>query len=189
MFFLSLAVCLLAACATNPPAPAAAAKATPVYSIADRSYLSLCMAMSLSAHDMAEDKLQGEPADRVKAGYAGDPRGPVLVPLVDQVYGDSFTDTWDYTGGFYSDCAASIGHLSVEQSQASMPCLYPALVTAVARDAREAGIGKPQVQAQFASHADLAQAAIDAVYAPAAVPQKSVVMDDWNSCMDPLTRS
>jgi hypothetical protein len=160
-----------------------------VYSVADRSYLSLCTALSISAREIAEDKLQGQPADRVKAGFAGDPRASVLVPLVDQVYGDSFTDTWVYTGSFYTDCAEHVGHLGPAETQPSMTCMYKGIVAAAALAAREAGTEKSEAYALFSGHADLARPVIDGVYAPAVSPGRGVVMDDWNACMDPLTRS
>jgi hypothetical protein len=167
----------------------AAAKPAVVYSIADRSYLSLCMTLSISAREIAEDKLQGQPADRVKAGFAGDSRAPVLVPLVDQVYSDNFTDTWDYTGSFYKDCGDRVGHLSPAQIQPSMTCMYKGVVAAAALATRETGTEKSEAYGMFSSHGDLARPVIDGVYAPKATPGRGVVMDVWNSCMDLLTRS
>src|ERR1700756_185130 len=85
--------------------PAPAAVPNPGYTAGENKELSYCMWLSTAAYAIAGYKLHGDPASVPKQFYAKDQQSDVLLPLVDNIYGDKVVDAWDYAGDFYRDCA------------------------------------------------------------------------------------
>lgn len=104
---------MLLGCTASPPplAPKEApvpAKAPALYSANEGSRLMLCMSMADNAMTIATYKTAGKPIDEIKALYKQGPQSKMTVALVDKVYSENVSNTWDYTVNFYRECAVNM---------------------------------------------------------------------------------
>jgi hypothetical protein len=180
------AVLLMGACSAAfaaAPAPAATTTPNPGYTPGENKELSYCMWLSTAAYAIAGYKLHGDPASVPKKFYATDPQSDVLLPLVNNIYGDKVTDSWNYAGDFYRDCASDIAKIPPQRSAPSGVCMHATLIAATARTARAAGTPKEKLYALYADKGPLARKIIDGMYAPKETPAQGVELQTWSDCM------
>ena len=178
---LALSALMIGLCSAALAAPPAAA--SPDYTAAEQKQLGYCMWLSSAAYTIAGYKLHGDPDSVPKKFYSADPQSQVLLPLVNTVYSDKFTDAWNYAGDFYRDCANNLAQVPPERSGASGICMHATLIAATARTAREAGTPKEKVYALYTAQGPAARKIIDGVYAPKTVPIQGTELQTWSDCM------
>ena len=185
---LSGVVCLLAACAANPPAATAPAKSTTgtTYTSDESSKLAYCDALTVNAWIIAIQKQSGTSADEVKAQYANSSADvkPVLLKTVDKVYAESSDKPWDYAVSFYKDCATNVAAVPVGRSDFATFCMMNSLIAQSSLSMRAVGKSKEEAEQAFAGlKGDLPKKIVDSIYAPATAPSRQVDMEVFNKCL------
>jgi hypothetical protein len=174
---------VLAACASAPPPPA---KSMAQYTRQEASRLAFCMAMTDNVFTIAWWKLAGRPVDDIKMLYASQPESKLTVPLVEKVYEDPFTNRWDYTVAFFSECALNLANVPAPRSDMASYCVQNSMIAAMAREFKDANFTREKAQQQFDKMPATAHRIVDDVYA-STKPRADLVHGVWGKCMEPLT--
>jgi hypothetical protein len=159
----------------------------PIYTSHEQKSLTYCMGLSDTAMAVATRKIKGVPIAQVKALYAGKPQAAVAVPLVDKVYGDAFLSPWDYTVGFFKECAANVAEVPETRVGLASYCLQRGMIASVAETYKETGAPKETVYQKLSGFkGETAQQVIDTVYAEPK-DRAAATLGAWNNCMEPIS--
>lgn len=184
------ALMLLGCAASTPPlAPKEApvrAKAPALYSTNEASRLMLCMSMTDNAMTIATYKATGKPIDEVKALYKQGPQSKMTAALVDKVYGENASNTWDYTVNFYKECAVNMVNMQAPRSDMATYCMQNVMISTTAYNLKEAGLPKETTYKRFDKMGDTPRQIVDDVYRQSGTRTEAATRT-WNSCMAPLT--
>jgi hypothetical protein len=185
-----LALTLLGCATSTPPlapkeAPARVRTPAP-YSASEASRLMLCMSMTDNAMTIATYKVAGKPIDEVKALYKRGPQPTVTEALVDKVYGENTSNTWDYTVGFYKECAVNMVNMQAPRSDMAAYCMQNVMIATTAYGQKEARLPKETAYKRFAAMGDTPRRIVDNVYEQSGT-RTETAMKTWNSCMASLT--
>jgi hypothetical protein len=187
---IALSLTLLGCAASTPPL---APKEAPVrvrtpapYSANEASRLMLCMSMTDNAMTIAAYKTSGRPIDEVKALYKQRPQSTVTEKLVEKVYSENVSNTWDYTVSFYKECAANMVNMQAPRSNTATFCMQNVMIATTAYSLKEAGLPKETSYKRFDKMGDTPRQIIDDVYGQSGT-RTEAAMKTWNSCMAPLT--
>jgi hypothetical protein len=155
----------------------------------ERNALTLCVGMTDNAFSIAARKLRGATEAQIKASYAAAPDRNLLLPMVEKIYNDLFTRSWDYAVSFYSECALNLGKVNAERAQMPGYCMQNSMIAASAWDGRRAGRSKQAVLGDFAGlKSDTPKTIVDGVYASTA-DRTHAVHSTWDDCMRPIYAS
>ncbi len=164
---------------------------TPEISYTDKEYngLQSCHAMALTAWMGATRKLNGMSLANAKKYYDGHvdaAQKDVIFRVFDKVYGDSFTNAWDYAVSFFGQCAQEMANVGKDRSSLASYCLQNSMIGATAWDYKNAGQPAENAYQHFANLAGSApHTIIDRVYA-GSKSRVDVTWGEWQSCMKPL---
>jgi hypothetical protein len=143
----------------------ALAQAPESYTKNEASRLAFCAALTGNAKYIVEQKRRGRPAEEVKKTMQANSAANLLVPLVDKVYGDTVKSPWDYAGDFFDECAQNMASVPPARVGMANFCMYNSLISATARQARDAGVPKEQAYRQVPFKGKTPESLIDEVYA------------------------
>ena len=182
---------MLFGCATvtPPPAPTAApvhVTAPPAYTTNEATRLMLCMSMADNAMTIATYKVAGKSIDEVKALYRQGPQSTLTLALVDKVYGENISHTWDYTVSFYKECAVNMANIPPPRSDMATYCMQNVLIASTAYNLKAAGLPKETTYKRFDKMGETPKHIVDEVYGQSGT-RTEVTLKTWNSCMAPLT--
>jgi hypothetical protein len=165
----------------------APARASDTYTRNEVSRLGFCAGLTLNAKYIVEQKRGGRPAGEVKQQMQKNSAAELLVPLVDKVYAENVSSSWDYAGDFFDECALNMA--SVPRARVGMAnfCMYNSLMAVTARQARDAGAPKEQAHRMVPFKSPTVDEIIDGVYAKAKGSGPSQ-LDAWNECIKVLTK-
>jgi hypothetical protein len=173
-----------AGCAQTPSAPQPT-RLIPVYTSTQQAKLSYCSAMTRTARAIAELKLVGRPAMDVKKAYDADQNAKLLVPLVDKVYSDNVSNTWDYAGVFFNECALNIADVPGDLVNLASYCMQNSYIAETAQQFHTKGIPISKAYERFAQlPGSRPKTIIDAVYARKPT-DTSEPLHTWTSCIAP----
>jgi hypothetical protein len=169
--------------------PAATQPAERPYSAAEKTRMTLCVGLTDNAFSIADARLAGRLAADLKAEYAVRPEAHLLVPLVDKVYADTFSHSWDYAVAFFNACALNVAQVPRTRSGLAAYCMQNSMIASIAYNSKNAGASREQTYKLFAQlPAEAPRKIVDQVYANSKSRPEQIA-DTWNSCMAPLTGS
>ena len=158
------------------------------YTLDERAKMTVCVGLTDVAQRIAEQKRRGQRIEDVKAYYAAGANARLFVPLVDKVYGATFTNAWDYAVSFFMECAREMASVSGGHVEPAAWCLQHGMIASVAHTDQAAGVPKEQTYERFTVlSGEAPRAIIDDVYARPRL-RAQVVLDAWNRCVAPLSR-
>lgn len=183
------AIFLLSACATHPPTantfPATGLQK--IYTQQQYQKLTLCMGMSDTAMYVAQNKLTGTPAEKLKKYYAGKDNAKLNVATVDRVYASDVKNAWDYTVAFFDECEQNLAGVVPKRPDYASYCLQNTLIADTAYMDKVAGVAKEKTYARFSAFkSKTPQEVIDKVFA-GNKDRAGSKMEAWRICMDPLS--
>ena len=159
------------------------------YTPQDARGLTYCVGLTDTAFAVAERKLRGAALGDVRVDYAARPRAEVMLPLVDKVYEDEFTSSWDYALRFFGECGVNIVEIPQLRLGGASECLQRSMIASLAQVQKAGGARKDAVYAYFGKFpADTTHAVIDEVFAKTQ-ERPAAALAAWNACMAPLTRA
>lgn len=153
------------------------------YKPLEKSNLTLCATVTLSAKSIAEYKVAGMPEEKTDR-YFGHAPGQKRNPLVHEVYGSAVTDAWDYAAGYFQSCAVDKVKIAAARIGPAATCMRNTMIADTAISLRILGKTREETQAYLQRFGDEeAQQVIGAVYAPPAAPKRETALDTWNGCL------
>jgi hypothetical protein len=144
------------------------------------------MSMTDNAMTIATYKMAGRSMAEVKALYETGPQSTVLQSLVDKIYGENVSNTWDYTVSFYMECAVNMANIQAPRSNMAAYCMQNVMIATMAHTLREAKIPKETAYQRFDRMGATPRRIIDEVYGQSST-RTEIAMRTWSSCMAPLT--
>src|SRR5580658_4055495 len=106
---------------------------TPGTGYTEKEYNALqsCHAMTMTAWMGAIRKLNGTSLADAKKYYDGRVEAAekdVIFRVFDKVYGDSFTNAWDYAVSFFGQCAQEIANVGKDRSSLASYCMQNSMI-------------------------------------------------------------
>lgn len=189
-FVVAAVFCLSATFATGQTtAPQSASKAD----YTDKEYRGLmaCVGLADTAWTTAERKLKGVSLEEAKKRYGGKLDGPAKdLPLrvIDKVYSDKFSNSWDYAVSFYRECAQNVADVPQDRSGMATYCMQNSMIGMTAQEYKEAGLPAEKATEHFAKFkADAPKLVIGWVYANSWT-RADAGMEVWKTCAQPLRK-
>src|SRR5262249_19585043 len=100
---------------------------------------------------------------------------------------DSFKSPWDYTVGFFEECAANVAEVPETRVGLASYCLQNGMIASVAETYHEKGVPKEAVYQQLAAfRGPTPKQVIDTVYAESK-DRAAASLGAWNTCMAPIS--
>ncbi|HXE36288.1 MAG TPA: hypothetical protein VN087_20405 [Verrucomicrobiae bacterium] len=164
---------------------------TPGTGYTEKEYNALqsCHAITMTAWMGAIRKLNGTSLADAKKYYDGRVEAAekdVIFRVFDKVYGDSFTNAWDYAVSFFGQCAQDIANVGKDRSSLASYCMQNSMIGGTAWDYKNSGQPAENAYQHFANLAGSApHTIIDRVYA-GSKSRIDVAWGEWQSCMKPL---
>src|SRR5580704_4553068 len=165
---------------------------TPRIDYTQKEYSGLlgCVGLTDTAWKSASQKLAGVSIDDAKKIYDGHLEGALKtlnLHVVDKVYGDSFTNAWDYAVTFYGECAQNVADVGKDRSGLANYCMQNSIISMAAWEYKNAGEPVENVYQHFGklSEVPTARSIIDRVYA-GSKSRADTSLDEWQSCAKPL---
>jgi hypothetical protein len=158
----------------------------PVYSKDEAGSLSLCQSMSDNAWTIASRKLAGRSAEDVKIEYRGRPASELTIPMIDKVYEDQFSNSWDYVVSFYRECALNMADLPEKRSDMAAYCMQNSMIASIAKEFKSGNAPREKAYQYFEKMPNSAKMIVDEVYAQSQT-RNEIVRSVWQSCMDPIS--
>jgi hypothetical protein len=166
--------------------------ATPKIEYTDKEYtgLLLCEGMTDTAWTNASQKLKGVSIDDAKKVYDGRLEGALktlALHVIDKVYGDSFTNAWDYAVSFYGECAQNAANVGKDRSDLANYCMQRAMIGMTAWEYKKASQPVENVYKTLGKISEVpsARSVIDRVYA-GSKSRADTALDEWQSCVKPF---
>jgi hypothetical protein len=186
-FLAVLTIC--SGCAQNPVDTAPSRpQPTTIYTSQEMTKLTYCVGLTHNARIISTNKLNGRSAVDVKSDYTSNPNSKLLIPLVDKIYGDAFTNSWDYAGIFFNECALNVVNVPAERVGMANYCMQNGFIADTAQRYRDAGAPKEKAYDQFSKlPSETPRVIIDKVYSHSK-GDTTEQMDAWTSCITPLVR-
>jgi hypothetical protein len=157
------------------------------YSAREKTRMMLCVGLTDNAFSIADAKLAGRAAADLKTEYASRPEARLTVPLVDKVYADSFSHSWDYAVAFFKECALNLAEVPDTRAGLAAYCMQNSMIASIAYNSRNAGAPREQTYKLFAQFpSEASRKIIDQVYEQSKSRPEEMV-DTWTACMAPLT--
>jgi len=151
--------------------------------------LTYCVGLSDTAFAVAERKLRGAALGDVRVDYAARPRSEVMLPLVDKVYQDDFTSSWDYAVRFFGECGVNVVEIPQLRLGGASECVQRSMIASLAHAQKAGGATKDSVYAYFARFpAETTHPLVDEVFAKTQT-RPAAALAAWDACMAPLTRA
>lgn len=167
-------------CASSGP------KKQALYTQAETNAMTLCIGMSDTAWTVANQKSRGVSKEKMKKQYQGRPNAQINMATVDKVYNDKFKYSWDYTVGFFKECAANMAKVPLSRSNMASYCMQNAMIAGVAHDHKSSGAPKSKAYAYFAKfNNQTVNGIIDEVYRGNG-RRAETKLAVWTDCMKPL---
>jgi hypothetical protein len=165
---------------------------TPEISYTQKEYTGSlgCVGLTDTAWKSASQKLAGVRIDDAKKIYDGRLEGALKtlnLHIVDKVYGDTFTNAWDYAVSFYGECAQNVADVGKDRSGLANYCMQNSIISMAAWEYRNAGEPVENVYQYFGKFSEVptARSIIDRVYA-GSKSRPNTALDVWQSCAKPL---
>jgi hypothetical protein len=159
------------------------------YTAREYNGMSVCLGVTDTAWTNATQKLQGVSLADAKKHYDGKLEGTqkdLALRTVDKVYGDSFTNPWDYAVSFFGECAENIAGVRKDRSGMAGYCMQNSMIGMTAWDYKNAGLPVEKVYEHFAKfNSATPHAIVDRVYAGSKA-RADIGLEEWKSCMEPL---
>jgi hypothetical protein len=184
-------VAILCLCVGLSVGQARGQNTAPTTNYTQREYngMSACLGLTDTAFTNAAEKLQGISLADAKKFYDGKLVGTqkdLALRTVDKVYGDSFTNAWDYAISIFGECAENVAGVRKDRSGMAGYCMLNSLIGTNAWDFKKSGLPVEKVYEYFAKlNSVTPHAIIDRVYA-SSKSRGDIGVDEWKSCMDPL---
>ena len=110
---------------------------TPRIDYTEKEYTGLlgCVGLTDTAWKSASQKLAGISIDDAKKIYDGRLEGALKtlnLHVVDKVYGDSFTNAWNYAVTFYGECAQNVADVGKDRSGLANYCTQNSIISMTA---------------------------------------------------------
>jgi len=160
------------------------------YTVKEYNGLLACVGMTNTAWTNASQKLKGVSIDDPKKVYDGRLEGALktlTLHVIDKVYGDSFTNAWDYAVSFYGECAQNVADVGKDRSSLANYCMQNSIIGMTAWEYANAGQPVENVYQLFGKLGEVptARSIIDRVYA-GSKSRADIALDEWQSCAKPL---
>ncbi|QGX41029.1 hypothetical protein [Permianibacter aggregans] len=159
----------------------------PIYTANEASRLSFCFSLTGNAYTVARRKAAGESEESVRNSYSAASTAKLLVPVVEKVFEDSFSNSFDYAVSFFTECAQNVANVAQERSKDAAYCTMNGLIAARALEDKEAGRSKEEAYkfgAQFNSKTPTM--IVDEIY-QSNKPRTKPVLSVWNECIGPMS--
>lgn len=153
------------------------------YTKDEHSKMTYCIGMSDTAMYVASEKLKGTPKSQLINYYSGKSNARLNTATVDRVYDDDFTNAWDYTIGFFNECALNLARVPESRVNFASYCAQNTLIADVAHANKKYGYPKERAYQYFDSfESKTPQEIIDKVYS-SSKSRAAIKLEIWNDCM------
>ncbi len=159
-----------------------------IYTQNEKRQMTYCIGMADTVRYVAMEKIRGVPQKKVRAHYAGKAHEKMNLAIVDKVYKENVTLVWDYTVGFFNECALNMADVPKERSPVASNCMENQLIADVAFAYKKQGAPVEKAYAHFSGFKNKTfRQIIDRVYAS---PQTRgrIKMDVWNDCINGVSK-
>jgi len=154
-----------------------------VYTHQEYNKMTVCIGMADTAKYVASRKLGGVTKAKMKGFYKSKPNSQLNLATVDKVYSEKFKSTWDYTVGFFNECAQNLASVPPARVKFASYCSQNSLIADVAYGYKSSGKAKDKAYAHFVKlKGKTPNSIIDSVYA-SSKNRSAIKLDVWNNCM------
>lgn len=151
--------------------------------------LQSCHAMTMTAWMGAIRKLDGTSLADAKKYYDGRVEAAqkeVISRVFDKVYGDTFTNAWEYAVSFFGQCAQDLANVAKDRLSPASYCMQNSMIGATAWDYKNSGQPAENAYQHFANLAGSdPHSIIERVYA-GSKSRVEVAWGEWESCTKPV---
>lgn len=160
---------------------------SPEYSATEVSRMTYCVGLTDNAYTISQKKILGASSAEIKSEYSNTSQAQVTVPLVDKVFEDKPSNSWDYSISFFKECALNIAAVPEEKMNTASYCMMNAMIASISGFKKEAGIPREEAQSIFSGFNSSTPASIvNDVYNENRSRAEGVLFT-WNSCIKPFS--
>ena len=177
-------ILIVLGCSTPPPPKAPLA---PKYTAKEKSNMTMCVGMTDTARMAADAKSKGVSAQELKDRRTSGPMLELYNMTIDKVFQDKFTLPFDYAISFFDDCALNIANVPKDRVKFANYCNVNSMLAGRAHEYKKSGMSKEKVYEAFAQFgSETPRRIVDQVYA-GSNNRAASAMNEWNSCIGPIT--
>jgi hypothetical protein len=177
----ALFIFLIGGCATSQT------RTEKYYTSTEFSKMTYCIGMSDTAMYVATEKLKKRPKEQLINYYSNKDNSRLNIATVDKVYSENFTNAWDYTIGFFEECAANLAAVQQSRVKFASYCTQNTLIADVAYANKRYGYPKEQAYEKFTKFkSKTPRQIVDKVYA-SDKGRAEIKLDVWNDCMTKIS--
>lgn len=157
------------------------------YTNNEHSKMTYCIGMSDTAMYVATEKLKSVPKEQLINYYTSRNNSRLNIATVEKVYAENFTNAWDYTIGFFDECALNLAGVPASRVNFARYCAQNTLIVDVAYSNKKYGYAKEHAYKQFAKFkSKTPYEIVDMVYSSSA-SRTEIKLDVWNACMTKIS--
>jgi hypothetical protein len=130
-------------------------------------------------------KLAGKSIEQIRSTYSRHPDQTLIQAEIDEVFGRTYTNSWDFTVEFFRECAVNIAGVPAGDTDTGAYCFQNAMLSGLAQEHQAAGKSKAQAIESLPIKGSTPTLLVSQVYA-AKRTRAEAMMNAWEICMKPM---